>query len=813
MPLRFRHRIIEHLSHEAYRPQTARDIARDLRVESDEREVFDEAIRLLAEERSLEVDAKGMVRLPGAGDEVTGVIRITGRGFGFIVPDTPIREGDIFVPPDNVHDAVSGDRVRAKLMRKRSRFGGAGDETIGRVVEVLERGRAMFTGTLHRERNQWIVDPDGRLLQDAVIIRDPHAKNAREGDKVVIEITQYPKGGFLAEGVILEVLGEAGRPSVETKAVIVAHGLRDSMPEPALDEARRAARQFEREAGHAGAGEASTSTRRSHHSREDIRHLFTITIDPPDAKDFDDAISIDFNRAAEEWTLGVHIADVAHFVRPGSAMDEEAYERGNSVYLPRLVLPMLPEALSNGVCSLQEGVPRFTKTAFISYDAKGRVTGQRLCSTIIQSDKRLTYLEAQALIDGDEAEARKHARTEPTYTAELIETLHKMDRLAKTLRERRRRDGMIALNLPQVELRFDDEGHVIDVVPEDDAFTHTLIEMFMVEANEAVARAFDDLGVPIIRRIHPDPSVGKMDVLRMYSLVAGIRIPESPTRHDVQRLLDATRDLPAARAIHFAVLRTLTKASYSPALIGHYALASDHYTHFTSPIRRYADLLVHRALDALLDLTDNGRHIPGGRKKRDLGGKVLADDRVRDEGELIAIGRHITDTEVEAEAAERELRGFLVMQFLREHHLGDTFAGVVTGVLSGGVFVSIEKYLVEGMVKAEDLPQGAKFGDRWSINERTGRLTSRRTGASIGAGDEVMVKIVAIDLPTRRMDLHIVEAPHRGRADAGPRAKGATPPKKRHPPKSKHKASHRGGEMPRRGHGHGKGRRGRKGRP
>jgi ribonuclease R len=252
----------------------------------------------------------------------------------------------------------------------------------------------------------------------------------------------------------------------------------------------------------------------------------------------------------------------------------------------------------------------------------------------------------------------------------------------------------------------------------------------------------------------------------MYAAVVGRRVPEEPTRHDLQELLEATKDTPAARAIHFAVLRTLTKASYSPALIGHYALASDHYAHFTSPIRRYPDLTLHRALDAYLDLTDNGRQRIGGAQRKKLARKLAQDPRTLDEEKLVTVGRHCSDMEVEAEGAERELRDFLVMQFLHEHHLGDEFPGVVTGAIGSGVFVSIEKFLVEGLVRVEDLPGAATGGgggkpDRWKVNEATGRLVAQRSGATVGIGDIVTVQIVQVDLASRHLDLLMTKLPER----------------------------------------------------
>jgi ribonuclease R len=423
------------------------------------------------------------------------------------------------------------------------------------------------------------------------------------------------------------------------------------------------------------------------------------------------------------------------------------------------------------------------------FDGRGTVLGQRFSSSIIKSSKRLTYLEAQSLIDGDQKEARKHARTEPIYTDEILEALRLSDRLAKILRERRMRDGMIVLNLPEVELVFDEEGHVTDAVPEDGAFTHTVIEMFMVEANEALARLFSGLNVPLIRRVHPDPVHGDIEELQMFARAAKVRLPSAPTREDLQRLLEVTRHTPAARAIHFAVLRTLTKAVYSPAMIGHFALASEHYTHFTSPIRRYPDLTVHRALRAYLDLTENGQSAPGGRKRSAVARQLADDSRVLDEGELIDLGKHCSETEREAEDAERELRNFLVMQFLHEHHLGDEFTGAVTGITSAGVFVSIERFLVEGLVRMHELPQGAR-ADRWQVNDRTGRLSSSRSGASIGLGDVVTVQIARIDLGTRRMDLLITklpeQAPRDGAEGPAPASKSGGPRDDAHP---KHRKS------------------------
>jgi len=871
MSLRFRARILDHLSHDDYRPAEIDDLARLLRIPEADHTPFHEAVEELASQALLEIGKDDRVRLPRYGDTIDGKIKINPRGFGFVIPDTPTREGDLFIPAGQTGDAISGDRVRCRVVRKTSGgsdrrgggvrsggggggrgrgAGGSGSRPVGRVLEVIERASRNFAGTLARAGRQWLVQPDGRRFRDPILVRDPHAKGAKEGDKVVVEVISFPTELKAAEGVITEVLGEAGRPDVETEGVIAAFGLPGPFPEQVVEEARDASRSFEKHVDGPWP------------DRLDLTGEIAFTIDPPDARDFDDAITIAHNDAANTWTLGVHIADVASFVPTGGVLDTEAHERGNSCYLPRRVIPMLPEVLSNGVCSLQEGVARFTKSAIITLDSKGRPGHVRVANSVIRSVKRLTYIEAQAYIDGRSTDAKTHARTETEASDEVVRALRLADQLAKIIEKRRKHQGMITLALPEVELIYDDDGHVIDAVPEDNAFTHRLIEMFMVEANEAVARIFADLEVPLLRRIHPEPGFADLEELRAFARTASFRVPEEPTRQDLQALLDATRDRDDARAIHFAVLRTFSKATYSPAMIGHYALASDHYGHFTSPIRRYPDLTVHRALDVYLELTENGTEVPGGRRRRSLAQTMHDDPRIHNEATLLEIGGHCSETEVRAEEAERDLRNFLVLQLLHEKHMGDEFDAIVTGVLgSSAVFVSLEKYLIDGVVRLDAMPisreSGASGGadgasgsgaskaddsavskssgskttagsssagdsavskssanataagarplrerwrggedtggandrggggservdraarsgarergsrtdrserernperrpERWTVNERDGRLVAVRSGASIGLGDRVRVGIISIDLASRTLEL------------------------------------------------------------
>ncbi len=778
MALKYKSRLLAHLGHDTYTPAPPEQVARDLRISPDDFPEFMQAIRTLASAGDLEYSKDHCLTLPKMGDEVVGILRKNVKGFGFIVPLKPTAHGDLFVPPEAMLDALSGDTVKAKVVRSRRGDDGRSPFT-GVIVEVIERRRTTFTGELRKQGNLWLAHPDGKVLTQPVVIRDATSKNAREGDKVAFELTTHPEGHQLGEGVITRVLGEAGSPTVETAGVIEAYNLPGEFPEACVEQAREASARFHAEIKAADAGDGFDPE-----VRLDLRDRFIITIDPPDAKDYDDAISIEKlgpdhpeNRTGRPlWRLGVHIADVAHFIDPGSPLDEEAKDRANSVYLPRMVIPMLPENLSNGICSLQEGVPRYCKTAWMDYDDTGVVRAEGFSQTIIKSAKRLTYIEAQALIDGDPEKARQHARTEPRYTDQLIDTLKMMDRLSRRIRDRRRKAGMIHLELPEVELVYDEQtGKVVDARPEDDSYTHTLIEMFMVEANEAIARLFEKLQIPHLRRIHPEPVPGAFEGLNDFIKVAGYRIPKNPGREQLQALLDATAGTAAAPAVHMAVLRTLTRAEYSPAHVGHFALASEAYSHFTSPIRRYPDLTAHRALAEFLRLTRNGRNRPrwdDDKAWAALGKAMQQSTMCPSEHDLLLIGQNCNYREENAQEAERELRQFLVLQ-LMEEKIGESFPALVTGVTGAGVFVRLDKFLAEGLIKMEDLPAfagdasgggGSSAGGKravWQLDRRSGALVERNSGRSFAMGDRLEVTVIGVDLPRRRMELAVSDPERR----------------------------------------------------
>jgi len=745
-------RIVQHVKSDAYRPIKPRQLAKQLEVSSEqEYSSFRESLRELMHAGRVVLGAGGSVVLPtqkSSTNEMVGIYHGKKGGFGFVVPTDPGSHEDLYVPRGDNAGAITGDTVRAKITNRRP--GATGQLIEGRVTEIVERSTKRFVGTLSKQHGQWVVLPDGNMILDPILAPDAASRHIRIGTKVVIELTQFPERNQQGQGVIVEVLGAAGEKDVDLKSVIVQFNLPGEFPDEVQSQARRSVDSFDPET--------------ERHARLDLTQEIICTIDPDDAKDYDDAISLK-KLPGGEWELGVHIADVSFFVPEGSPLDLEAQKRGNSAYFPGHVIPMLPEILSNGVCSLQEAVPRLCKTAFITLDEDARPTKTRFANTIIHSRKRLRYREAQAIIDGlRDIPHPDGPRRIDDYPQEVVSLLHDMDHLAKRIQKRRRAAGQLTLNLPEVELILDEDGKVIGTEQEDSSFTHTLIEMFMVEANEAVARMLDRLDVPFLRRVHPEPEMQSSERLRHFVQVAGYKMPKVMDRKALQVLLDQVKDKPESFAVNIAILKSLTRAEYSPEKIGHYALASEHYGHFTSPIRRYADLTIHRLLDAYFEAGGQNSS-----KRLHIEGTPSYDD-------LKALGRQISFTERRAEDAERELRQVKILELLSKR-IGEEFEGVITGITNFGVFVQIREYLVDGLIRYEDL-----MDDWWDVDERAGQIRGQRTGNRIGIGDLAKVLVVRVDVPRRELQLSITELKRRSGAPmenppAGPKKKGGGRPK------------------------------------
>lgn len=757
-------RILDHIKGSQYRPQRPRRLAKELELSGDEEyPAFREALKELMHQGRVVLGAGGALVLPSGHvrrDTIQGTYRHNRKGFGFVVPTDPDSHEDLYIAEGDNAGAITGDVVIAKITSRGHR--GGRQLLTGRILEIVERKHKRFAGTLVKQVGRWVVMPDGNTLTDPIEVADASSRHVRPGTKVVVELTTYPEPGRFAQGVITEVLGREGEKDVDLKSVIIQHNLPQAFPDEVLGQARHQIDHIDWEAEKAG--------------RVDLTGETIVTIDPNDAKDYDDAISL--TRLEDgQWELGVHIADVARFVPAGSPLDREAQLRGNSAYFPGFVIPMLPEILSNGICSLQEGVPRLCKSVWITLDAQAHVVKTRFANTVIRSAKRLRYREAQALIDG--AKRIPHPEGEKSrhdYAPEVLELLDDMNTLAQRIQKRRLRDGQLVLELPVVELVLDQDGKVVDAAPEDTSFTHTLIEMFMVEANEAVARLLDGLRVPFLRRVHPGPGEQENVRLREFIAVSGYKLPKQLDRKAIQSLLDTVRGKPQSYPINLAILKSLTRAEYSPEEVGHFALASEYYCHFTSPIRRYADLTVHRLLQTYLDQQQEHRGSRGHRKpKFDFSNHA-------DYSGLVELGRHISFTERRAEDAERELRQVKVLTLL-QGKLGEVYDGVITGITNFGVFIQLQRWLVEGLIRFEHLAD-----DWWEVNERTGEVRGQRTGSVLRMGDAVKVKVAKVDLPRRELDLGMVQWPG---ARGGPKA-AVRQKHERHQKHGRHAKTHGG---------------------
>jgi ribonuclease R len=663
--------------------------------------------------------------------QIQGQFQATPRGFGFVtLPEEPGRE-DIYIPEEATGGAMHGDVVLVELTSRRQN---QRQRSTGRIVEVIERRLRRLVGTLERVEGAWFLEPDGKQLTHPVLVDHPFPDELQPGRKAVAEIVEYPQGpGMLATAVVERFLGPAGELAVETESIIVARGLANDFSPEAQAEAAKIVQDF----GNDNPSQASLRT--------DRQDLTVVTIDPVAARDFDDAISVETDAQGHD-VLGVHIADVAHFVKPGSQLDVEARERGTSVYFPRHVLPMLPPGLSQGVCALRPDVPRYAVSVFMTYDAQGRVLKRRVESTVIRSCQRLTYEEAQALCDGD-GENWKPA---------VVQLVQAMKALAEGIERRRRKEGMLHLDLPEVELTLGPEGRVVGAEPQRNDYSHRVIEMFMVEANEAVAHLLTEQKSPVLRRIHPPPESQSFEQLATIAASWGRKLPQRQiTRKDLQGLVTAARNQPEGFAINLTLLRALQQARYSTEEAVHYALGSDNYCHFTSPIRRYPDLLIHRLVKGVLLSDDKG-----------------AAPQSRDE--LQAAALHCSKTERNAEGAEHELRQVLVLQHLATLADDDkTFTGIVTAVADYGLFVQSPRFLVEGLLRREELGD-----DWWVASPETACLTGTESGVTFRVGQRVKVTIKEIDVARRHLDLKLAEPVsgginrrdrRRGRPPRGPR--------------------------------------------
>jgi ribonuclease R len=713
-------------------PATASELVRLLRIPRDERAAFRRALRLLVARGALVLVRGRHYGLPDRMDLVAGRLQVHPDGFGFVRPERPVDEvsGDIFVAGVNLMEAMHGDRVLVRVERRR-----ADGRAEGRIVQILERSASAIVGRFESDEAglSYVVPFDRRLLMDVQVPRGEE-RGARPGEMVTVEIIRWPTATRNAVGRVVEVLGDIDAPGVDVQIILRKHGIPDRHGPEALAEASRLGAEV---------------SPRDIAGRTDFRDRLVVTIDGEHARDFDDAISIE-KLANGRYRLDVHIADVAHYVAEGSALDEEAYERGTSVYFPDRAVHMFPEPLATGLCSLRPGVDRLVQSCVMEIDRHGEVVRAEFHDGVIRSAARMTYTEVNAILTGDAGLRRRYERLVPAFELmqELFEVLH----------ARRRRRGSIDFDLPEPEVLLDAQGLVESIIESERNVAHRLIEEFMLVANETVAAYLEAHEAPTLYRVHERPDPVKVAEFEEFIATLGYSLgapPEAVRPAHFQRLVERIRGRPEERPVAFLMLRTMQKARYDPACLGHFGLATASYTHFTSPIRRYPDLVVHRALRTC---------------RR---GGLSAEERRAREEDLPEIARQASERERRADEAERELVEWKKVRFMADK-VGEEFDGYVTGVAPFGLFVELDEHFVEGLV-----PISSMADDYYRYLERAHALRGENTRKVYRLGDRVRVQVIRVDQDLRRIDLGLVEILDAVRASEqhrGPRRSRARQP-------------------------------------
>jgi ribonuclease R len=708
-PIASREFILETLA-EAGVPLNADELAHRVGIDASEREPFERRVAAMEREGQLLRNRKGALLVADKLDLVAGRVEGHPDGYGFVVPDDG--SPDLHLDPREMRKVLHRDRV---MVRE------GGEDRRGRreatIVEVIARANTKLVGRLRQERNVLFVEASDRRISQDVFVAPEDAAGAKPGDVVVVELTAQPDARAKPIGRVTEVLGNATDPGIEIEIALRKHDLPF---------------EFSGKAKALAAGFPTVPTPGDYAGREDLRGLELVTIDGESAKDFDDAVYCEplggpgAKGGKAGFRLIVAIADVSHYVRDGDALDLEARERGNSVYFPRRVIPMLPERLSNGLCSLNPDVDRLCMACDMEISADGEVGKYRFSPAVMRSRARLTYTKvAAALADPKGATARE--------LGELVPRLQLLYRLFQSLLRARARRGAIDFETIETEFVFDDEGRLkrIDRVERNDA--HRVIEECMLAANVCASDFLSSRKQPALYRVHEGPTEEKLDALREFLREFGLHLQggDKPKAKDYAKLLDSVRGRPDVQLLQTVLLRSLQQAVYSPKNVGHFGLAYEHYTHFTSPIRRYPDLLVHRAIKAVLG---RQRYQPGNWEE---------------------LGAHCSQTERRADDATREVSAWLKTYYMKDR-VGETFDGSVSAVTGFGIFVALDDFYVEGLVHISELGQ-----DYFQFDAAKHQLLGDRTRKRYRLADRVRVKVVRVDLERSRIDFVLADAEER----------------------------------------------------
>ncbi|MGN1147956.1 MAG: ribonuclease R [Lachnospiraceae bacterium] len=720
--------ICDLVADELYVPMKEKELAMLLQVSVEDRPELKRILEELVMEGRLTRTPKGKY-IKGSGSNaapLVGTFISNARGFGFV--EIEGEEEDYYIPIDYVNGAFHMDKVEIALLPK-----GSGKRKEAKVVRILERGMGQIVGTYEKSKNFGFVRPDNTKLSSDIFIPAERSKGAVTGHKVVVEITDYGKNGKSPEGKVVEILGHINDPGVDIMAIVKAYELPVEFSEKIMNQVERVAKDVS-EADMAG--------------RRDLREQVCVTIDGEDAKDLDDAVSVSYDAEKELYHLGVHIADVTNYVQENSALDREALERGTSVYLVDRVIPMLPHALSNGICSLNEGVDRLALSCLMSIDKSGEIVDYEIAESVIRVNRRMTYTSVKLILeDKDEAEREKYA--------ELVPMFELMEKLSGLLRDKRKKRGAIDFDFPESKILLDGQGHPIEIMPYERNTANMLIEDFMLAANETVAQHFYWMEAPFVYRVHDNPDTEKIQKLNVFINNLGYYMKsvgrakrkvsdEEIHPKEIQKLLDKIAGTPEEAMVSRLTLRSMKQARYSTASTGHFGLACQYYCHFTSPIRRYPDLQIHRII------------------KEQLRGRRSEERMEHYRGILDEVAKHSSETERRADEAERETEKLKKVEYM-EDRIGQEFSGVISGITAWGIYVELPN-TVEGLIHVSKLP-----GDYFYYNESTYEMVGEKTGKAFRLGEPVRIRVAGTERLTKTIDFDLVEdmEDEQGTAEAG----------------------------------------------
>lgn len=708
--------ICDLVNDDLYVPMKEKELAVFLQVSREDREELHVLLQELLAEGKLMLTLKGKYQKSN-GKVLTGVFTSNAKGFGFVTVEG--REEDLYVPEKYTNGAFHKDTVEVALLPA-----GAGRRQEAQVLKVLERGITQIVGTYERTReNYGFAVPDNSRLPQDIFIPKERSKGAMTGHKVVVELTGYGTDSKSPEGKVVEILGHINDPGVDIMSIVRGYELPVEFPERVMNQAERMSQEV------AGADMAG---------RRDLRDVTMVTIDGEDAKDLDDAVSVSFD--GERYHLGVHIADVANYVQENSALDREAFSRGTSVYLVDRVIPMLPHALSNGICSLNEGVDRLALSCLMTIDMYGEIVDYEICESVIRVNSRMSYTAVKDILENEAV-----VEQDPQYRryAYLVTMLRQMQELAAALKEKRRKRGSIDFDFPECRILLDKEGHPLEIKAYERNVATDIIEDFMLAANETVAQHFYWLELPFVYRVHDVPDTDRIAKLSTFINNFGYYMKsvgktgskgggEEVHPKEIQKLLKKIEGTPEEPMISRLALRSMKQAKYSVESSGHFGLACQYYCHFTSPIRRYPDLQIHRII------------------KDFLRGRLKEEKQLHYREILPEAAKHSSEMERRADEAERETNKLKKVEYM-EGHMGEVFSGVVSGVTSWGIYVELPN-TVEGLIHVSKLP-----GDYYYYNESSYEMVGESTGRTFKLGMPIKVRAEGCDRFNRTIDFAVEE--------------------------------------------------------